>query len=128
MTTSPVSSLVQSIGEIPPDAVIFGHSEAMLAVRERLNRLANANVPVLIQGESGTGKDIIARMIHQRSPWKTGPYVKVNCPAIPGTLLESELFGYEKGAFTGAYGMKPGRVEMAHQVPVAPPSATSSSM
>src|SRR3954454_12771252 len=115
MTTSPVSSLVQSIGEIPPEAVIFGHSEAMLAVRERLNRLANANVPVLIQGESGTGKDIIARMIHQRSPWKTGPYVKVNCPAIPGTLLESELFGYEKGAFTGAYGMKPGRVEMAHR-------------
>src|SRR5690242_8290833 len=115
MTTSPVSSLVQSIGEIPPEAVIFGHSEAMLAVRERLNRLANANVPVLIQGESGTGKDIIARMIHQRSPWKTGPYVKVNCPAIPGTLLESELFGYEKGAFTGAYGMKPGRVELAHR-------------
>jgi len=115
MTTSPVSSLVQSIGEIPPEAVIFGHSEAMLAVRERLNRLANANVPVLIQGESGTGKDIIARMIHQRSPWKTGPYVKVNCPAIPGTLLESELFGYEKGAFTGAYGTKPGRVEMAHR-------------
>lgn len=115
MTTSSVSSLVQSIGEIPPEAVIFGHSEAMLAVRERLARLANANVPVLIQGESGTGKDIIARMIHQRSPWKTGPYVKVNCPAIPGTLLESELFGYEKGAFTGAYGMKPGRVEMAHR-------------
>src|SRR5437762_7181327 len=114
MTTSSVSSLVQSIGEIPPESVIFGHSEAMLAVHERLARLANANVPVLIQGESGTGKDIIARMIHQRSPWKTGPYVKVNCPAIPGTLLESELFGYEKGAFTGAYGSKPGRVEMAH--------------
>jgi len=54
-------------------------------------------------------------MIHGLSPWKTGPYVKVNCPAIPGTLLESELFGYEKGAFTGAYGMKPGRVEMAHR-------------
>jgi two-component system, NtrC family, response regulator AtoC len=70
---------------------------------------------VLIQGESGTGKDIIARMIHAASPWRTGPWVKVNCPAIPGTLLESELFGYEKGAFTGAYGMKPGRVEMAHR-------------
>src|SRR3982074_1358077 len=74
-----------------------------------------ANVPVLIQGESGTGKDIIARMIHGNSPWRTGPWVKVNCPAIPGTLLESELFGYEKGAFTGAYGTKPGRVEMAHR-------------
>jgi two-component system, NtrC family, response regulator AtoC len=72
-------------------------------------------VPVLIQGESGTGKDIIARMVHANSPWRTGPWVKVNCPAIPGTLLESELFGYEKGAFTGAYGVKPGRVEMAHR-------------
>jgi two-component system response regulator AtoC len=87
----------------------------MRAVHDRLIKVAGANVPVLIQGESGTGKDIIARMIHGLSPWKTGPYVKVNCPAIPGTLLESELFGYEKGAFTGAYGMKPGRVEMAHR-------------
>jgi two-component system response regulator AtoC len=84
-------------------------------LRARLNKVAGANVPVLIQGESGTGKDIIARMIHGLSPWRTGPYVKVNCPAIPGTLLESELFGYEKGAFTGAYGAKPGRVEMAHR-------------
>jgi two-component system response regulator AtoC len=100
---------------MPPEAVVFGRSEIMRAVRERLDKIAGANVPVLIQGESGTGKDIIARMIHTRSPWKTGPYVKVNCPAIPGTLLESELFGYEKGAFTGAYGTKPGRVEMAHR-------------
>jgi len=115
MQTNSVSSLIQSIGEIPPELVVFGRSEAMRAVRERLDKLAAANVPVLIQGESGTGKDIIARLIHGMSPWKTGPYVKVNCPAIPGTLLESELFGYEKGAFTGAYGTKPGRVEMAHR-------------
>src|ERR1700740_2903752 len=114
-TTNSVSSLVQSIGEIPPETVIFGHSETMQSLRERMDKVAGANVPVLIQGESGTGKDIIARMIHACSPWKSGPYVKVNCPAIPGTLLESELFGYEKGAFTGAYGMKPGRVEMAHR-------------
>jgi len=114
-TTNSVSSLAQSLGELPPEAVIFGRSEAMRAVHDRLTKVASANVPVLIQGESGTGKDIIARMIHGLSPWKTGPYVKVNCPAIPGTLLESELFGYEKGAFTGAYGMKPGRVEMAHR-------------
>ena len=114
-TTGPVSSLVQSLGEIPPEAVVFGRSNAMQAVRERLDKVAGANVPVLIHGESGTGKDIIARMIHAQSPWKTGPFVKVNCPAIPGTLLESELFGYEKGAFTGAYGTKPGRVEMAHR-------------
>ena len=115
MTTNSVSSLVQPLGEIPPEGVVFGRTEAMQAVRDRLERLAAANVPVLIQGESGTGKDIIARMIHMASPWKTGPWVKVNCPAIPGTLLESELFGYEKGAFTGAYGTKPGRVEMAHR-------------
>ena len=115
MTTTSVNTLVQPLGEMPPDSIIFGHTEAMQAVRERLTKLAGANVPVLIQGESGTGKDIIARMIHAASPWRTGPWVKVNCPAIPGTLLESELFGYEKGAFTGAYGVKPGRVEMAHR-------------
>jgi len=115
MTSSSVNTLVQPLGEMPPEAVVFGRTEAMRTVRERLAKLANANVPVLIQGESGTGKDIIARMIHAASPWRTGPWVKVNCPAIPGTLLESELFGYEKGAFTGAYGVKPGRVEMAHR-------------
>src|SRR5258708_4057832 len=114
-TTVRVNSLVQPLGEFPPEAVIFGRTEIMQAVRQRLTKLAGANVPVLIQGESGTGKDIIARMIHASSPWSDGPWVKVNCPAIPGTLLESELFGYEKGAFTGAYGMEPGRVEMAHR-------------
>jgi two-component system, NtrC family, response regulator AtoC len=115
MTTLSVSTLAQSLGEIPPENIIFGHSEAMQAVRSRLAKVAAANVPVLINGESGTGKDIVARMIHTLSPWKNGPYVKVNCPAIPGTLLESELFGYEKGAFTGAFGSKPGRVELAHR-------------
>ncbi len=110
-----VSSLVQPLGEMPPEAIVFGATDAMRALRERLGKIAGANIPVLIHGESGTGKDIIARMIHAQSPWKTGPWVKVNCPAIPGTLLESELFGYEKGAFTGAFGMKPGRVEMAHR-------------
>jgi two-component system, NtrC family, response regulator AtoC len=114
-TINSVSSLITSLGEIPPEGVVFGHSETMQSLRERMDKVASANVPVLIQGESGTGKDIIARMIHGRSPWRTGPFVKVNCPAIPGTLLESELFGYEKGAFTGAYGTKPGRVEMAHR-------------
>ncbi len=115
MTTLSVSSLAQSLGEVPPDKIIFGRSEVMQAVRSRLGKVAAANVPVLITGESGTGKDIVARLIHGLSPWKTGPYVKVNCPAIPGTLLESELFGYERGAFTGAVGSKPGRVELAHR-------------
>src|ERR1700723_332882 len=114
-SSTTISPLVQPLGEMPPEAVVFGGTDAMRALRERLAKIAGANVPVLIQGESGTGKDIIARMIHASSPWKTGPWVKVNCPAIPGTLLESELFGYEKGAFTGAFGTKPGRVEMAHR-------------
>src|ERR1700739_4099848 len=113
--TNSVSSLAQSLGEIPPEAVVFGQSELMQALRSRLDKVASANVPVLIHGESGTGKDIIARLVHSRSPWRSGPFVKVNCPAIPGTLLESELRGDERAAFTGAYGSKPGRVEMAHR-------------
>src|ERR1700719_4538012 len=115
MTISSLNTLVQPLGEMPPDAIVFGRTEGMQAVKDRLTKLASANVPVLIQGESGTGKDIIAKLVHALSPWKSGPLVKVNCPAIPGTLLESELFGYERGAFTGAYGAKPGRVEMAHR-------------
>ena len=87
----------------------------MQAVRQRIEKVASANVPVLIRGESGTGKEILAKLVHCLSPWEDGPFVKVNCPAIPGTLLESELFGYEKGAFTGAYGTKPGRIELAHR-------------
>jgi two-component system response regulator AtoC len=101
--------------EMPPDAVIFGQTAAMREVRNKLERVAGANLSILITGESGTGKDIVARLLHLYSPWANGPFVKVNCPAIPGTLLESELFGYEKGAFTGALGTKPGRVEMAHR-------------
>ena len=106
-----------SVGDngLPPESVIFGRSLAMQEVRRKIGRLASANVPVLVQGESGTGKEIIAQLIHRLSPWADGPLVKINCPAIPGSLLESELFGYEKGAFTGAYGTKPGRVEMAHR-------------
>jgi two-component system response regulator AtoC len=109
--------MAQSIfsDQMPPEPVVFGQSAAMREIRSRLERVAGANVAVLIQGESGTGKELIATLIHRRSPWASGPFVKVSCPAIPGTLIESELFGYEKGAFTGANGSKPGRVEMAHR-------------
>jgi two-component system response regulator AtoC len=100
---------------LPPESVLFGQTPVMQDVRRKLERVAGADISVLISGESGTGKDIIARLLHAYSPWAGGPFVKVNCPAIPGTLLESELFGFEKGAFTGAYGTKPGRVEMAHR-------------
>ena len=85
----------------------------MRTVRHKVERAAGLNVPILILGESGTGKEVLARYIHSRSPWREGPFVKVNCPAIPGTLLESELFGFEKGAFTGAHAAKPGRMELA---------------
>jgi two-component system, NtrC family, response regulator AtoC len=99
--------------ELPPEEVFFGPSHAMRAVRQRMDRAAGLNVPILILGESGTGKEVLARFIHDRSPWNSGPFVKVNCPAIPGTLLESELFGFQKGAFTGANAPKPGRMELA---------------
>ncbi len=115
LKTTTSHSLSVPVNDLPPDRVIFGESFVMQVVREKIEKLAGANIPVLIQGESGTGKEIVAKLIHACSPWKEGPLVKVNCPAIPRTLLESELFGYEKGAFTGAYGTKPGRVEMAHR-------------
>jgi two-component system, NtrC family, response regulator AtoC len=100
--------------ELPPEHVIFGCSAAMDAVRRKIKKLATVTVPVLIEGESGTGKGILARYIHAESPVATGPFVSVNCAAIPGTLLESELFGFEKGAFTDAQASKPGWVEQAN--------------
>ncbi len=100
---------------LPPESIIFCRSQTMQMVRQKVEKVATTNVPVLIQGDSGTGKEVLARYIHARSPWSSGPFAKVSCAAIPGTLLESELFGYQKGAFTGAYASKPGRVEMAHR-------------
>ncbi len=99
--------------QLPPEDVIFGASPAMAPVRQLVAKAAGANIPVLIRGESGTGKEIIATLLHGLSPWVAGPLVKVNCPAIPSSLVESELFGYERGAFTGAHLAKPGRVEAA---------------
>jgi len=87
----------------------------MALAREKLERVAATTVPVLLQGESGTGKEILARLLHAWSERSRFPLVKVTCPAIPGPLIESELFGYEKGSFTGAYATKTGRVEMADQ-------------
>lgn len=101
--------------ELPPLEVIFGSTSAMQTVRMKLARAAETNIPVLIRGASGTGKEIMARLVHLNSPYCNGPFVKVNCPAIPGTLMESELFGYERGAFTGAYSRRAGRFETAHR-------------
>jgi two-component system response regulator AtoC len=100
-------------GDLPPVEMIFGRSAAMQVVHQKVQKIAGTTVPILIQGGNGTGKGILAHYLHTQSPAATGPFVKVNCAAIPGTLLESELFGYEKGAFTGAYSSKPGRAELA---------------
>jgi two-component system response regulator AtoC len=99
---------------LPPDEVVFGCSSAMQLVRKRAEKICQANIPVLVYGDTGTGKEILARWIHNHSAYRAGQFIKVNCAAIPGSLLESELFGYEQGAFTGAQSSKPGRVELAH--------------
>lgn len=92
---------------------IIGSSEKMNEVLEIVNRVANSNATVLITGESGTGKELIANAIHYNGSRRDKPYIKVNCGALPEGLLESELFGHEKGAFTGAVARKPGRFERA---------------
>ena len=93
---------------------IIGQSEPMRGVYEAIEKVADTPSTVLITGESGTGKELIARALHENSSRKDKPFVSVNCAAIPPDLLESELFGYERGAFTGAVGSKPGRFELAH--------------
>ena len=102
------------IRDLPPMNVIFGQSPMMTLARQKLERTAESSVPILVQGESGTGKDIFAKLLHARSNRSKAAWVKVTCPAIPHSLIESELFGYERGAFTGAYATKRGRVELAH--------------
>lgn len=88
--------------------------EKMMKIREVIHQIASANVPVLISGESGTGKEIVARMIHACSQRKKDPFIAVNCAALPSSLLESELFGFEKGAFTGADHRHQGKFEQAN--------------
>ena len=94
-------------------ADVVGDSLAMHGVWALVNRTAPTNATVLLGGETGTGKELVARRLHQQSTRASGPFVKVHCAALPDTLLESEMFGYEKGAFTGAAARKAGRVEMA---------------
>jgi DNA-binding NtrC family response regulator len=98
----------------PVDAAVWA-SSAMRRVRDLLEQVADTDVTVLVQGESGTGKEIVARTLHAVSSRRQAAFVKVNCAALPEDLLESELFGYEKGAFTGAHQRKPGKFEQAHR-------------
>ncbi len=92
---------------------MLGTSPPMRAVFDSIRKVATTDAPVLILGESGTGKEMAAQAIHQRSNRKDGPFIAINCSAIPETLLESELFGHEKGAFTGAHVQRKGRIETA---------------
>ena len=93
----------------------IGATDAMRHLFESIKRIARATTNVIIRGESGVGKELVARAIHDQSPRRSRAFVSVNCAALPETLMESELFGYEKGAFTGAAGTKEGRIEVAHQ-------------
>jgi nitrogen regulation protein NR(I) len=94
---------------------IIGQSDGMLAIYAILEKVADTPATVLITGESGTGKELIARALHENSSRRDKPFIRVNCGAIPRDLMEAELFGYERGAFTGAVTSKPGRFELAHE-------------
>jgi two-component system, NtrC family, response regulator AtoC len=98
-----------------PEPPLFDGHPRMRAIRSIIESIADTDTTVLIRGESGVGKDLIARAVHAASTRRKGPFVKVNCAAIPQELLESELFGHEKGAFTGAHRRKPGQFEFANQ-------------
>ena len=112
------STLVQRLSEELEERFqyhhIVGHSAQMKRIIDTLKQIEDSNVTVLIQGESGTGKELVARAIHVRSSRRKGPFVAINCAGIPATLLESELFGYQKGAFTGAVTNKIGKFEAAN--------------
>ncbi|HEX9573415.1 MAG TPA: sigma 54-interacting transcriptional regulator, partial [Myxococcales bacterium] len=92
---------------------IIGACDAMRDIFRKIDKVAGANIDVLVTGESGTGKELIARELHRRSPRKAGPFIAINCGAIPENLLESELFGHAKGAFTGAVAARPGKFQAA---------------
>lgn len=101
--------------QLTEDLSFLAASPQMLKIRQQILQIAPVDVPVFISGESGVGKEVIARMIHLRSTRRHQQFVKVNCAALPGELLESELFGYEQGAFTGAVRAKPGKFELANK-------------
>src|SRR3972149_609225 len=93
--------------------IFFSDCPKMGKIKAVIDEIAKTDIPILIQGESGTGKELVAQAIHLNSHRAEKPFIKINCPAIPASLLESELFGYEKGAFTGAHLKKPGKFELA---------------
>jgi len=106
-------ALQKRLDDLLSQGDIIGVSPAFRRMMTLVDQVANSSATVLVHGESGTGKELVARAIHERSARRGGPFVAVNCAALPETLLESELFGYEKGAFTGAITRKKGRFELA---------------
>ncbi len=106
-------ALREHCDQLTEDLCFLAASPQMVRIRQQILQIAPVDVPVFIYGESGVGKEVVARMIHMRSLRRSHPFVKVNCAALPGELLESELFGYEQGAFTGAVRAKPGKFELA---------------
>ncbi|MEZ0328838.1 MAG: sigma-54 dependent transcriptional regulator [Dissulfuribacterales bacterium] len=109
-----VQDVVEQVNELELPIRIAARSRAMQEVISMARRVAESPWPVLIRGETGTGKELIARLIHMLSPRSDGPFIEVNCAAIPENLFESELFGHEKGAFTGAVNLRRGRFELAN--------------
>ena len=109
-----LSNLKSPKSRAPQLSGILGKSRVLRAVTDRIEQVAKSNAPVLIRGETGTGKELFARAIHELSPRKGKAFVKVNCAALPESVIESELFGHEKGAFTGAVATRKGRFELAH--------------
>ena len=107
------AALQMTVAASQPDSGIIGNCEAMQQLHRRIARVAPLNTTVLIHGESGTGKELVARALHEQSPRRQAPLISVNCAAIPESLIESELFGHEKGAFTGAQQLRKGLVEAA---------------
>jgi two-component system response regulator AtoC len=103
----------RTVATVPPITSLLGQSRSMQEVRQLIARVADTDVTILLHGESGTGKEVTARALRHASLRRDKPFVKVNCAALPNDLLESELFGYEKGAFTGALQSKPGKFELA---------------
>lgn len=115
--------LRESVGNVYPEEDIYaplhekllGTDARIREINSLIGQLADTNLTVLITGETGTGKDIVARLLHKLSSRSGKPFIKVNCPSIPESIFESELFGCERGAFTGAYTSRPGRLELAHE-------------
>ncbi len=107
--------VVRLIAESTRDEILIGDSLAMQAIYKTVGRVARSDATVLVSGETGTGKELVATVLHRNSTYSSGPLIKVNCAALPETLLESELFGHEKGAFTGAVAQRKGRFELANK-------------